>query len=85
MLDESFAHQRLPFQAMAAVATALWLLSLLLASVGLYGVIAFLMSQRTREITIIFRQGAEARVEAGLRGAKQRQRNKVENNTGEAR
>jgi hypothetical protein len=36
-------------------------------------------------LRLIFRQGAEARVEAGLRGAKQRQRHNVKNDTGEAR
>ena len=57
---DSFYRSRalLPSRVLARIVSALGVLSLLLASIGLYGVIAFLFAQRTQEIGIRIAVGA---------------------------
>jgi putative ABC transport system permease protein len=57
---DSFYHSRplLPSRVMSRIVSALGVLSLLLASIGLYGVIAFLCARRTQEIGIRIAVGA---------------------------
>lgn len=65
-LDEAKDLQLLPYKGVAAVGAGLGLLALLMAEVGLYGVMAFVVSQRVREIGIRTALGASAENIVGL-------------------
>ena len=65
-LSDFLYEQMLPFYGLAVLSGALGALALLMASVGLYGVMAFAVNQRTREIGIRVALGATAERVVGL-------------------
>jgi predicted permease len=58
-LEEINQRERLPYTGMAGAAAILGILGLILATTGLYAVVSYIMSMRSREIAIRLTLGAE--------------------------
>jgi ABC-type lipoprotein release transport system permease subunit len=57
-LDESFATQLVPYRYAAVVAAGIGTLGLVLAVIGLYGIVSFAVTQRRRDIAVHVAMGA---------------------------
>jgi predicted permease len=65
-LDDYLAVQQYPFRAFAWVSEAIGAIALLLTVAGIYGVLSYLVAQRTKEIGIRMALGAHMRNVVGL-------------------
>ncbi len=65
-MDDFLAMQRWPFRVLSWVALAIGGIALLLTIIGIYGVLSYLIAQRTREIGIRMALGATVEVVVGL-------------------
>ena len=65
-LDESIASNLIPYRAAASVSGGLGIVGLLLAAIGIYGVTAYTVTRRTREIGIRIAMGAKTQDIVGM-------------------
>ena len=65
-LDDFLAVQRYPFRAFSWVSTAIGCIALLLTVAGIYGVLSYLVTQRTKEIGIRIALGANISEVVGM-------------------